>query len=221
MSKSHAAMLARHSLQSADVWGFIKAGSSKCLELFIPKQVCSTCRMAREGLWGTSQTYIYPSKLCYMPTTSWSSSRSGLINLMCLVRLSLSIQLSIDQISTISSIQQTEALGHQHRNWDAIDPTVHSMSMCGYQGKNSWLVSHKLERRWQARNSNGLIWFWESETDQKILQQASIVMQLEEQHQRQAFLYNWPASLFHLRMVCTPATKLFPSQYSEVEACAN
>jgi hypothetical protein len=44
------AMLARHSLQSADVWGFIKTGSSKCLELFMPKQVCSTCTMAKEGL---------------------------------------------------------------------------------------------------------------------------------------------------------------------------
>jgi hypothetical protein len=44
------AMLARDSLQLADVWGFVKTGTSKCLELFIPKQVCGTCTMAREGL---------------------------------------------------------------------------------------------------------------------------------------------------------------------------
>lgn len=45
-----AAMFARDSLQSADVWGFIKTGTSKKIELFIPKQVCSTCTMVREGL---------------------------------------------------------------------------------------------------------------------------------------------------------------------------
>lgn len=121
----------------------------------------------QERVFEAHRRHIYPSKLCYMPTTSWSSSRSGLINLMCLVRLSLSIQLSIDQISTISSIQQTEALCHHRRNWDAIDPTVPSWACVAVKGKNSWLVSHKLERRWQAGNSTSLIWFWSQKLTRK------------------------------------------------------
>ncbi len=95
------------------------------------------------------------------------------------------------------------------------------MSMCGRQRQKQLASFPQAWKEMAGREFNQFDLVLESETDQKILQQASVVMQLEEQHQRQAFLYNWPASLFHLRMVCTPATKLFPPQYSEVEACAN